>query len=237
MSPIMILRIIFIFRVISFILIDTILIGVFSIIGALFKAFGPFTYINDLNTPLVILIHGSGTGHWQWLVAKFYLYICGINFVSVKYNYLQAINLSCASVLEQLAPYTNTKLNRKLILIGHSQGGLIARAISEHIHPTMLFLMHSPQKGASLINWMYQECETTDSNNDMRQGSKFIRNLHFPLLKHVYEIVGINDFVRYYECIAYKQNVYKSWFGHYFSAVNPYLWLTHIIPCIKQNTR
>lgn len=231
MSPIMILRLFIILRIVSFIFIDTILIGIFSIIGALYKLLGPTTYINEDDNKLVILIHGSGTSHWQWLVAKFYMYIFGVSFVSVQYNYLQSIKLSCDDVVEQILPLLQS--DRKIILIGHSQGGLIARSIFPKINPQMLFLLHTPQKGASILNCLYPETNEPTSSNDMRLGSKFIKNLYFPIIKHAYEVVGINDFVRHYECIDYGMNVYTSWFGHYFSAVNPYLWITHIIPIIK----
>ena len=70
----------------------------------------------------------------------------------------------------------------------------------------------------------------------MRYGSTFINLLPNDIIPdRIYEIAGINDFVRYDHCLHYYKNVYTSWFGHYFSAVNPYLWFNYIIKIIKRD--
>lgn len=211
---------------ITFYIVDFISIGLLSPIGLI------GLLINSKNTTIneyvVILIHGTGVSDWQWGVAKAYLYFANIGFKSVKYNYAQSITKSSDDIMEQIPQ------NKKIILIGHSQGGLIARNIANRINTKKLFLLNSPQKGTKLLNELYpNEYNHECSYKDMKRDSNFIENL--PQVNDantVYEIVGLNDFIDYNDCIVFNKNVYKSWFGHYFSAVNPYLWIKYIIPNI-----
>lgn len=219
---------------ISFIFIDFILIGVFSIPGIVMLLFGPQQQINKnkRNESVVVLIHGSGVSDWQWAVAKAYLYVLKLEFMSVKYNSIQSIVNSCDDVVQQIR--NNIPINKSIVLIGHSQGGLIARSIADKVKAKKVFLMNTPQRGAVLLNWLYPKEENYDcSDNDMRYDSPFLRSL--PSIKttdKIYEIVGLNDYVRSEHCIHFDQYVYESWFGHYFTAANPYLWLKYIIPNI-----
>jgi pimeloyl-ACP methyl ester carboxylesterase len=215
-----------IFRLLSFIVIDFTLIVLFAPIGLIYLLFGPKSKTD--GDQIIILIHGSSVSDWQWAIAKFYLYISGLSFISVKYNSSQSINESRNQVLNQI----NLR-DKDIIIIGHSQGGLIARKIHNQLGSKMTFLMNTPQKGASLINWLGPETLEPSSRNDMRVGSEFIKNLPNVNSETIHEIVGINDFVRDYEATVFGVNVYKSWFGHYFNAVNPYLWFSYVIPKIK----
>lgn len=217
-------------RLIVFILIDIIAILLFVPLGLLYLSFGKQQY--DNGNPLVVLIHGSGVNDIQWNVAKAYLYFSDISFISVNYNYSQSITKSANNVLKLIPK------DRDIILIGHFQGGLISRYIANNINTHQIYLMNTPQKGAIILNFLYPNenicANIDDSQKDMRYGSDFIKNL--PIINDnikVFEIVGINDFVRDIHSIEYEKNVYKSWFGHYFSAVNPYLWFNYIIPNIK----
>lgn len=216
-------------RILVFILVDILFILPFSIIGILYFFFGRHESIN--NNKIVILIHGSSVSDWQWVVAKWYLYMNNISFMSIKYDYTQKITKSAQNIVEKINPL----IKNDIILIGHSQGGLIARFIHDKINAKMTFLLNTPQKGASIINWLYSEYNSPHYKNDMRIGSDFIRNLPCSNSSHIYEIYGINDFVRPYESIFFGKNIYESWFGHYFSAVNPFLWNFYIIPKILDN--
>jgi hypothetical protein len=219
------------FTLFAFIFIDLALVALFSVIGIIYLILGSPT-IKNKNNKLVILIHGTGASHWQWAVAKVYLYVKGIEFMSVSYNSDQEIIKSCEDVINYISLF---KENKDIILIGHSQGGLIARSIHHKIQSKMTFLINTPQKGAIIINWLFpNKLEENNSLNDMRCDSDFINNLSS--LKdsdNIYEIVGLNDFIRPEHCICLGKNIYFSWFGHYFSAVNPILWFNYIIPNIN----
>jgi triacylglycerol esterase/lipase EstA (alpha/beta hydrolase family) len=182
------------------------------------------------SNQLVVLIHGSGVGSWQWAMVKTYLRGSNINMISVDYDSTQSIIKSSEKVLSQIPSH------RDIILIGHSMGGLVARLIASKVNARKVFLLNTPQHGAPIIDLEYPKEEGIDygpSTEEMRYQSDFIKSLPELNPNTTYEIVGLNDFVRYSQCISYGRNVYYSWFGHYFTAWNPYLWFSHIIPKLK----
>jgi pimeloyl-ACP methyl ester carboxylesterase len=210
-----------IIRLLSFVFIDFILIS-------LFIPLLPVNYIlsvpKDTNK-LVVLIHGSGVGSWQWYISTIYLKYYNINYKCIDYNYKKSLHESKLDVLKQIP-------NKNITLIGHSLGGLMVRLIANDVKAEKIFLLNTPQTGSPLIDWLFPIEENKNygaSFNEMRYQSTFIKNLP-SFHKDVYEIVGINDYVRSAQSIHFSKNIYYSWFGHYFSAVNPYLWLTYIIP-------
>jgi len=230
--------IILITRLLSFIIIDILLIVVFSPLGIIYELFFSFinsAKLNNKSKIIIVLIHGTGISSIQWLVIKLYLYISSINFVVVDYNYNQRINKSCIDCIKQIDDLNVDK--RDVILIGHSQGGLIARNIHYKVNSKATFLINTPQKGASILGWLYPYGSEGNINPkdesllDMKVDSCFINEL--PKTNSTfYEIVSCNDFVRSYECICQNTNVYYGFFGHYFNAVNPFLWFYFIVPAI-----
>lgn len=222
-----------------FSLIDLSLISILGISGLVYMLFGsPIKRSISKNNNTVILIHGTGVSDWQWANAKLYLYLSKIPCFSVKYDHSQSINISCENVKNQIISYCQLQNNNNIIVIGHSQGGLIARCIHNEINSKMSFLINAPQKGAPIINWLYPESQKhkySNSLNDMRPNSNFIENLpNIEDHERIYEIIGLNDIVGAENCISFGKYIYISWFGHYFSAVNPYLWYNYIIPKIRK---
>jgi triacylglycerol esterase/lipase EstA (alpha/beta hydrolase family) len=213
-------------RLVAFAFIDFLMIVPFALLGIFHLVFR--RSIIKGNT-LVVLIHGSGVNDWQWGVAKFFLDLHGLSFISVNYDYNLPIHKCTQNVKAQLPK------NKSIILIGHSLGGLVARAIVNDVNAKAIFLLNTPQKGAVILDWIYPIKKKYDcSENDMRPESDFLKNLpKIDSKTTIYEIVGLNDYVRSDHCISFGKNVYESWFGHYFSAVNPYLWLNWIIPRIN----
>jgi hypothetical protein len=220
-------------RIGIFCIIDLLLVSIIGCTGLVYIAIGS-PLINNSDTKLVVLIHGTSVNDWQWAVAKLYLYLFNIPCMTVNYNSKQPINESCDEVFNQIMSANNEK-NNDIILIGHSQGGLIARKIHDQVNSKMTFLMNTPQKGAPILNWMYpNKSNQPCSRDDMKFDSEFIKSL--PILKNfenIHEIVGLNDAISIEHCISYGKHVYFGWTGHYYSAVNPLLWLNYIIPAIK----
>jgi hypothetical protein len=247
-----------------FIVVDAISILPFAmVIGFPYLLIGPSSY-NSSNpknkSKIVVLIHGSGVRDWQWAVAKLYLHISKISFMSVNYNSELPIEISSDIVFEQITKHLN-KINQvktlvesneckekenEIILIGHSQGGLISRLIHNRVKSKMTFLMNTPQKGACLLNWLYPNNGENHpcSRNDMRPNSEFLQNLPDADPNEICEIIGTNDVVLESESIHFgnlphqilnnEKHVYRSRFGHFFCAVNPYLWFSYVIPLIKR---
>ena len=222
-------------RITLFILID---FGMIILISPLFLLLFSFVNIikknnNNKNT-IVVLIHGSGVKGWQWIIVEKYLYYYNIPYKSVNYDSSQKIYKSCQDVMEQIISIDNCSIDKKnVVLIGHSLGGLIARVISSKMKIKLLFLINTPQNGAIVINWLDSGASLSPAAYDLRYGSEFITHLPAPNACQVHEIVGINDFIRPEHATTHGKNVYMSYFGHYFSAVNPYLWFGYIIPLIR----
>jgi pimeloyl-ACP methyl ester carboxylesterase len=214
-------------RIIAFIFIDLLLILLFAPFGLIDLWFFDKDRVVSDRENLIILIHGTGVSDWQWSIVRLYLRFFDRQYISVRYDSHQHIMKSCLSVLTQIPKDVD------LTLIGHSQGGLIALYLHKYLLKGVkeTFLLNTPQRGASIINWLYNGDSLSDSVKDMRPKSEFIKSLQdIKLMGNIHEVMGLNDYVRKDECVVHHEDVYLSYFGHYFSAVNPYLWLTCIIP-------
>ena len=219
--------ILILFRISLFIIIDLILILFFIPLGYIDLFFFNKNRLSDCKN-IIILIHGTGASEWQWSIARLYLRLFNKQYISVEYNSRQCVEKSCKDVINQIPKISN------ISIIGHSQGGLIALYLHQYFDIKSTFLLHTPQKGAKIIDWLYHGEILSDQLKDMQYQSYFIQLIgNIKVKGNIYEIMGNNDYVREGECVVFKQNVYKSFFGHYFSAVNPYLWITYIIPNIN----
>lgn len=112
-------------RLVAFILIDLALVSIHSIFGIIYLLMGQ-PCGKMMGERVVVLIHGTGVSDWEFLAAKFYLFVMGIPFWSVKYDYRQAIRKSCDDVTKQIEKLKGDSGCNGVVLIGHSQGGLIA---------------------------------------------------------------------------------------------------------------
>lgn len=203
---------------------------------------GTYEEIKDRDRNLlVVLIHGSGGGIWQWFIVRTYLDYHEIPYLIVKYNSARRINESCEEVYKQLDGIND----KDICLIGHSLGGLIAKILAckymkRKIQPKALVMINTPQQGVIVINWLEPvprrplDCLT----NELRHGSDFINSMpgldELEKETQIYEIVGEYDFVRPEHSIMCRKNVYRSYSGHYFSMANPYLWFWYMIPMLKE---
>lgn len=223
-------------RIFLFIFIDIIFILFFAPLGLILLCILPHDYSNENSKNVVILIHGTSTSKWQWKLAQFYLRLHGISYKTLKYNHQQRINKSIEDIKNNFFT-ENDSINSNHYIVGHSQGGLIALHLHSFLNSRGTFLLNSPTQGSNLVAWLMDPESThskESSHTDMRAGSEFIQQLDLltkseEFDKNIYEIVGLNDFVRPHESIKFNNDVYRSWFSHYSSAVNPWLWNTYII--------
>jgi hypothetical protein len=131
---------------------DILLVIVFAIPALFLKK----TIKTEIEKPLIILIHGSGSSSFQWGVAEIYLWLNNYQYLSVDYNSKQNITKSTWDIIEKIKLFDSK--HKDIILIDHSQGGLIARDIYNHkdfknyANPKKIFILNSPQLGCHLAN-------------------------------------------------------------------------------------
>jgi pimeloyl-ACP methyl ester carboxylesterase len=249
-------------RIALFVLVDIVLCVPFflllSPLRAILALFRPRTTTQRLLKQAdvtVVLIHGSGTSSWQWWPAQLYLFLHGIRNRAVRYNSLQP----CAASVSDIEAQIST-IEGRLVLVGHSQGALLARDL---LHRTKrrsssssswkiaaLFSLNGPQRGSALLRWLYPDgCEGYPARNDMALDSDYVKSVGSiddnnnaaaketeNVVVEKYTVVGLNDFVRPQEAmLPAPVTVYRSWFGHYFSACNPWLWNTFIVQDCNSN--
>ena len=166
----------------------------------------------------VVLIHGLRCLPQAWVFARQWLKEHGMGEVlMVKYDYNQSITKSCQDVWQQIRE--NLPAGIKLSFVGHSLGGLVARAMISHEDClprdengavdeglvnsiSSVFSLASPLRGVIIINAI---SELLDENevfppvySDMQVGSDFIEKFRQGSIarKHVtdlYELASLND--------------------------------------------
>ena len=201
------------------------------------------TKVQNKDSPLVVLIHGSGVRSWQWKAAEFYLWSKNIDHMTVDYDSQKPIRYSTITV-KYLIKKENVD-NKQIITIGHSQGGIISRMLynDPEINVIKNFSLHAPQTGAEITtvrNDLYELVGVKhwlkQSAYDMQKESKYVRN-YMQKVKDVDSFVanGLIDFVEGESALwrSLPSRRFTSWFGHYYPAVNPLLWFGFIIPNIK----
>ena len=264
------------------VVLDFALITVFAVPGLIFKKFKNLT-VKNREKPLVILIHGSGITSWQWGIAQIYLWSKNIEHATVDYDSSRNIDISVKDVADQIKQILGRKnrlnmysdylhldndfrahncFNRPIILIGHSQGGLIARQIYNqyngktspntltpegvynNLNIEKVFILNSPQLGAQIAHqrnmaFAFFGSPCKGSSLDMVPNSSYVKRYKEICNdeEDTYVVCGHLDFVENYSALwnqTNKNRIYKSYFGHYFSAVNPLLWYSFIISNVNK---
>ena len=199
---------------------------------------------------LVVLVHGTDGGDWQWLVARQYLKDAGYQSKCLSYNSQNRVADSCSSLFTNLQAMLEEEApGRNFVLIGHSQGGLLARMLYERsktlpVPCTKVFILHAPQKGTSAARlWNKLRSSIGLSNyeslKDMEDGTEFVNyykeHCVDPQDPCVYEAAGSLDYVRedeaFYSSLPSKR--YVGHYGHYSPMVDKSLWHTFIIPNLE----
>jgi pimeloyl-ACP methyl ester carboxylesterase len=206
------------------------------------------------HTPLVVLIHGTGAAGWQWAVACSYLKARRVPFYCVDYDSERPIAESADDVFAQVRAVVEARRPGRLALVGHSQGGLIARLIhnrwrKEAVLDTQLvstFLLHAPQHGTRAANLWNTTLRAVGlgsrvkrSMRNMEHASRFAQTYQRYCDDdggRVFEVAGTGDFVEpseaFWKCASDRR--YLSNRCHYAAAVDPQLWTEFIIPRIMQ---
>jgi triacylglycerol lipase len=127
------------------------------------------------HTP-ILLVHGYGHNSSAWI------YLC-YRLKKAGFHSLYSINLgSVQNSIEQYAEEVKRKAleiaestgNKKLILLGHSMGGLVSAAYAtHHSNVTHLVTLGSPLKGTKIAKWGRGQ-----SARDMEPFSPFIVDLN-----------------------------------------------------------
>ena len=202
-------------------------------------------YETETN-PLVVLIHGTNGGSWQWAVTRPWLASAGFESSCLTYASENRIAQSAALLLKALKELL-TGTERPFVLVGHSQGGLLARMLYERcksmegMNCSKVFILHAPQKGtkaAKMWNGLLTSIgfAVADSMRDMEDGAEFVQFYEEycvdPDDPNVFETAGSSDYVQEEEAMfsCLPENRYVGAYGHYSAMVNKALWTEFIIP-------
>jgi pimeloyl-ACP methyl ester carboxylesterase len=218
-------------KILSGNLTDIILVITFTIIGILFKLFKNIN-VNNKSRPIIILIHGTKLPLIGWTAAQIYLWSKNIESKVINYELLNSIELSVKSVVDQINIIKqNNKYNRQIILIGHSQGGLIARQIYnqyKYLNIKKVFILNSPQLGYKILEKKYKAIY------DMYYRSPYMRQYRSICKDRETYMVGsyldFNDMKSSLWGQDDQKKKYKCYLGHNNSLINPFLWYNFIIP-------
>lgn len=204
------------------------------------------------GVPLLVLIHGTGSAPWQWIVARSYLRDAQLTHVfAVTYESRNRVDDSFQSVWEQVAERLPEETD--VVFIGHSQGGLIARMVYERARSEFettkfkVFVLHAPQHGTKaagmwngLLTSLGMRTRVKPSMKDMEKNSDFVDRYRDMCAQstepdpNVFEAAGSLDFVwpaEAFSC-APESNRFTGDYSHYSAMVSKALWEEFIIPNI-----
>lgn len=99
----------------------------------------------DVSGPVVVLVHGLGTTEWCWALeaeayhgdpaATFGTLLeadLGLTPIYARYNTGRSVAENGRALAEALEALTSTSSIDRLVLVGHSMGGLVSRAACDH---------------------------------------------------------------------------------------------------------
>lgn len=195
----------------------------------------------DSTRKTIILIHGSGNNHSEWIVARMML-LWKYNVFS--FNYAGLFSNDSEDVP---AFYTQSIIRREInlikhqtgcnefILIGHSMGGLISVDYAKNIAPndgikiSKIMTISSPWNGAPLAH-----LKSGRRYKDMTPNSEYLEGLKaFSSHPDVYSVASTYDWAVPFERGLLNQSKCKlyTWYGHYSIIISPFVWrdiITHI---------
>lgn len=228
---------------------DVPLITVHTIPGLVMRSINKWKkLIDNKEMPLVVLIHGTSVSSWQWGVVEQYLRNHNLESGVVDYDYTQDITVSVDDVKQQILELCKKRKHKKVVLVGHSQGGLISRLIYNtglnEIKIEQNYSLHAPQLGAEIAKVRNDVIVSLGkipscSAYDMEPNSKFVTYYTNTCTDtDSFLMTGSMDFVKQESALWGQKDedkIYRSKLGHYYPAVNYNLWVKFIIPNIKKS--
>lgn len=145
------------------------------------------------HLPPILLVHGSGANEAQWLITRLYLK-SKFNVYSVQLNTLPQPPTSDA--IEDYEPIIAQKVQniyddcqQKVILIGHSMGGIAAAYYAEHHKDSTKYIKQiitiaSPFRGAPALEFIKLG---TKRHHQMTKDSVFLMKLYNLLNQSIHE--------------------------------------------------
>lgn len=107
------------------------------------------------DTPLVVLVHGYNSRSSEMVALATSIRSKGFPVATFDYPNDQAIQMSADLLAEQLSNVAEMQSRRRVALVTHSMGGLVARAVVEDTHTgvknvSRLIMVSPPNQGSAL---------------------------------------------------------------------------------------
>jgi hypothetical protein len=104
----------------------------------------------------ILLLHGLGSFDIQWIPIKL-LYLFKYEVYTLQLNYVSNISLLDINIDNKINEIYK-KTNKKICIIGHSMGGLIAANHINHPYINNIITITSPFRGTPIINHLKLSC-------------------------------------------------------------------------------
>lgn len=154
------------------------------------EPFDQWAYSEKSNsTTAIVLVHGSGVNEAQFIPARRILarlagndlrvYSCDLNAKgSYQSNPTESIETYAARLEYYIRQNVLTQKTDKLVLVGHSMGGLVAGFLVDRLPVNLLVTIGTPWQGARALKWVYgYPGFNTERHKQMCPNSDFLRKL------------------------------------------------------------
>ncbi len=152
------------------------------------KPFDEWLYSEKSNsTTAVVLVHGSGVNEAQFVIArniiedqckgKVRVYSCDLNEDGAYFaNSANRIEAYSARLEYYIRNVVHIRQTDRLILVGHSMGGLVAGFLADRIRIDLLITIGTPWQGAPALKWInWMPSFNTERHLQMTPGSDFLQ--------------------------------------------------------------
>lgn len=198
----------------------------------------------------ILLIHGSGFNETEWVIGRQFLK--GKQFGSVFSLNLDGLlsnhpskgihDYASGKVRDKILQIQEATLQKEIILIGHSMGGLVAGyyaeeyALIDQVVVKQIITIGTPWKGAPGMSLLEKVSHLSTKDAQMKVESPFLKSLVSKALesekagkRKYYNVGSTTDFMVPAPCSTLTEDPRRqytlSYLGHYGLIVSPRVWM------------